>query len=74
MSQKRELHVKRLGRVEYGAALAIQKTTELAVKEGRAPDTLLLLEHPHTLTVGRRGDSAGILLSSDLLAARGVGG
>jgi lipoyl(octanoyl) transferase len=72
VNEKRKLLVKRLGRVEYREALAIQKTTELAVKEGREPDTLLLLEHPHTLTVGRRGDSAGILMSSDLLAARGV--
>jgi lipoyl(octanoyl) transferase len=72
VNEKRKLLVKRLGRVEYGEALAIQKITELAVKEGREPDTLLLLEHPHTLTVGRRGDSAGILMSSDLLAARGV--
>src|SRR6476469_5195934 len=72
VNEKRKLLVKRLGRVEYGEALAIQKVTELAVKEGREPDTLLLLEHPHTLTVGRRGDSAGILMSSDLLSARGV--
>jgi lipoyl(octanoyl) transferase len=72
VNEKRKLLVRQLGRVEYGEALAIQKTTELAVKEGRDPDTLLLLEHPHTLTVGRRGDSAGILMSSDLLAARGV--
>jgi lipoyl(octanoyl) transferase len=72
VNEKRKLLVKRLGRVEYGEALAIQKTTELAVKEGREIDTLLLLEHPHTLTVGRRGDSAGILMSADLLAARGV--
>ncbi len=72
MNENKELLVKRLGRVEYGEALAIQKETELAVKDGREPDTLLLLEHPHTLTVGRRGDSAGILMSADLLAARGV--
>jgi lipoate-protein ligase B len=72
LNDVRKLLIKRLGRVEYGAALAIQKATELGVKEGRDPDTLLLLEHPHTLTVGRRGDSAGILMSSDLLAARGV--
>jgi len=72
VNENKELLVKRLGRVEYGEALAIQKATELAVKEGREPDTLLLLEHPHTLTVGRRGDSAGILMSADLLAARGV--
>jgi lipoyl(octanoyl) transferase len=72
VNEKRKLLVKRLGRVEYGEALAIQKAIELAVNEGRDPDTLLLLEHPHTLTVGRRGDSAGILMSSELLAARGV--
>ena len=66
------LAVKRLGRVEYSAALAIQKETELAVKNGTQPDTLLLLEHPHTLTVGRRGNTTGILSSQDLLQARGV--
>ena len=66
------LAVRRLGRVEYSAALAIQKETELAVKTGTQPDTLLLLEHPHTLTVGRRGNTAGILSSEDLLQARGV--
>lgn len=72
MDEKRRLLVKKLGRVEYGAALEVQKETELAVKAGRQSDTLLLLEHPHTLTVGRRGDNAGILLSQESLAARGV--
>src|SRR5216683_7523666 len=72
MSMKKQLLDTRLGRVEYGAALALQQQAELAVKDGLQSDTLLLLEHPHTLTVGRRGDSAGILMSSDLLAARGV--
>lgn len=64
--------MKRLGRLEYGAALELQKETELAVKEDRQADTLLLLEHPHTLTAGRRGDSASILRSQELLKARGV--
>ena len=72
MDEKRRLLVKKLGRVEYGAALRVQKETELAVKAGQLDDTLLLLEHPHTLTVGRRGDSAGILMSEESLAARGV--
>ena len=72
MDEKRKLLVRKLGRVEYGAALVLQKQAELAVKEAEQPDTLLLLEHPHTLTVGRRGDSAGILLSQELLQARGV--
>ena len=72
VSEKNNLLVKKLGRIEYGAALEVQKETELSVKERRQSDTLLLLEHPHTLTVGRRGDSGGILMSPELLAARGV--
>ena len=71
MTQK-TLLVQRLGRVEYGAALALQKETEHAVLSSAQPDTLLLLEHPHVITVGRRGDNAGILLSPEILAARGV--
>jgi lipoyl(octanoyl) transferase len=69
---KRQLLVQRLGRVEYGAALALQKETERAVLSGAQPDTLLLLEHPHVITVGRRGNNAGVLLSEAMLAARGV--
>jgi lipoyl(octanoyl) transferase len=72
VKEKKRLLVKKLGRLEYGAALKLQKETELAVKDGKQPDTLLLLEHPHTLTVGRRGDNAGILMSPELLATRGV--
>ena len=72
MEQKRRLLVRKLGRVEYDAALGVQKEAELAIKAAQQPDTLLLLEHPHTLTVGRRGDSAGILMSQELLKARGV--
>jgi len=72
VKEKKRLRVEKLGRLEYGAALKLQKETELAVRDGRQPDTLLLLEHPHTLTVGRRGDNAGILMSPELLANRGV--
>jgi lipoyl(octanoyl) transferase len=72
VDDKKTLLVKKLGRIEYSEALRLQKETELAVKEGRQADTLLLLEHPHTLTVGRRGDSGDILMSQDLLEARGV--
>jgi len=68
----RKLLVQRLGRVDYKAALAIQKETELAAKNGVQPDTLLLLEHPHTFTIGRRGDSSSILLDSEQLSSRNV--
>jgi lipoyl(octanoyl) transferase len=68
----RLLRVRRLGRLEYSAALAVQKETERAVLRGLEPDTLLLVEHPHTLTLGRGAKSAGILAPPELLEARGV--
>src|SRR5919107_4621392 len=68
----RKLLVQRLGHVDYESPLAIQKQTELAVKTGIQPDTLLLLEHPHTLTIGRRGDSSSVLLDREQLKARNV--
>lgn len=70
--KERQLTVQRLGRVDYETALGLQKETERAVQTGAQPDTLLLLEHPHTLTIGRRGDNAGILMSAESLASRGV--
>jgi len=72
MVMKKELLVRRLGRIDYEAAQALQKETERAVQNGEQPDTLLLLEHPHTLTIGRRGDNTGILLPAASLAERGV--
>jgi lipoyl(octanoyl) transferase len=69
---RKQLLVQRLGRVDYEAALALQKDCERAVQRGEQPDTLLLLEHPHTLTIGRRGNSSGILMPAEVLAARGV--
>ena len=68
----RPLKVKRLGRVEYGAALEIQKQTERAVLTGEQPDTLLLLEHPHTLTLGRRATDREIIAPDEVLRERGV--
>ena len=72
MTQQRTLKVERLGLVEYGAALEIQKQTERAVLTGSQPDTLLLLEHPHTLTLGRRSAQNGIMAPEEILKARGV--
>jgi lipoyl(octanoyl) transferase len=72
MMIERKLLVQRLGLVDYELALKIQKDTELAVKAGLQPDTLLLLEHPHTLTIGRRGDSSSVLLNDEQLKSRHV--
>ncbi len=70
--QPRILRVERLGRVEYGEALDIQKQTERAVLTNEQPDTLLLVEHPHTLTLGRRSAPGAIVAPDEVLQARGV--
>ncbi|HEY6190209.1 MAG TPA: lipoyl(octanoyl) transferase LipB [Pyrinomonadaceae bacterium] len=68
----RRLRVRRLGRLEYGAALAVQKETERRVLSRDEPDTLLLVEHPHTLTLGRGAKPGGILMPKDVIEERGV--
>jgi lipoyl(octanoyl) transferase len=72
MNVERNLLVQRLGRVDYESGLAIQRETEQAVKLGTQSDTLLLLEHPHTLTIGRRGESSAVLLDTEQLKQRSV--
>src|SRR5215813_2051977 len=69
---QRTLKIERLGRVDYAAALDIQKQTERAVLTGAQPGTLLLLEHPRTLTLGRRSVQNGIVASENILKARNV--
>jgi len=69
---ERKLLVRQLNRLDYQTALAIQRETERAVQNRAQPDTLLLLEHPHTLTIGRRGDSGAVFLNTEELKMRGV--
>jgi lipoyl(octanoyl) transferase len=58
----------------YGEALALQRALVEDRRADRIPDTLLLVEHPHVLTLGVRGDGgrSHILASADALASRGV--
>jgi lipoyl(octanoyl) transferase len=49
-------HVINLGVVPYEAALALQRSVAGAVAEGALPDTVLFLEHPPVITLGRRAD------------------
>jgi lipoyl(octanoyl) transferase len=61
-----------LGRVPYAEALAIQQQVVAARKQNTIADTLLLLEHPPVLTLGRNSNRSNILASDDLLRQRGV--
>jgi lipoate-protein ligase B len=56
----------------YEAAYQIQKETEREVRERTAPDTLLLVEHPHVVTLGRRATESAILAAPEILRAREV--
>ncbi len=70
----RTLDVRRLGRIPYGEALEIQNALAEERRHGRIGDVLLLLEHPHVLTLGARGDGgrAHILATPSRLAELGV--
>jgi lipoyl(octanoyl) transferase len=66
------LEVRRLGRVGYSPALALQKDLEREVIEKRQKDYLLLLEHPHTFTIGRRAKETGVLATADVIKDLGI--
>jgi lipoyl(octanoyl) transferase len=70
----RTLSVRRLGRVEYDAALALQQALVAERRAGSIGDTLLLLEHPPVVTLGARNrqGASNIVASAEALAAAGV--
>jgi lipoyl(octanoyl) transferase len=70
----RPVEVRRLGRVTYEEALALQGRLVEDRRDQRIPDQLLLLEHPHVITAGVRAgaDRAHVLASPAELARRGV--
>jgi lipoyl(octanoyl) transferase len=61
-----------LGLIEYGKAYKIQRRLHRKRINGEIPDTLLLLEHPPTFTIGRSGSLANVLVSKEKLADEGI--
>ena len=61
-----------LGLVSYRDAWDIQLRLHTEVVDGGRPDTLLLVEHPHVYTLGRRGQERDILVGAAELARLGV--
>ncbi|BCU81625.1 octanoyltransferase [Polycladomyces abyssicola] len=64
--------VKRLGLVPYHEAWDMQKQIVKSIDEGNASNQLLLLEHPHTVTMGRGSHMENLLLTKEQYAERGV--
>ncbi|HZD59583.1 MAG TPA: lipoyl(octanoyl) transferase LipB [Anaerolineae bacterium] len=69
---KTKCWVVELGSVDYRTALDLQARLVTLRRQSRIPNTLLLLEHPHTYTVGSRADLSNLLLSRKEMVGRGI--
>jgi lipoyl(octanoyl) transferase len=67
-----QLIVSRLGLIDYQQAWQLQKVLAAARRQDLIPNVLLLLEHPHTYTLGRRGKREHILLTPGQLKGRKI--
>jgi len=65
-------YILNLGMVDYQKAWDLQRYLWSRRMEGELPDLLVLLEHPHVITLGRRGNRAHLKVSSDVLEAMKV--
>lgn len=68
----RVINVIYLGRVDYSTALSLQQTLVHLVKTGRIGHTLLLLEHPPVITLGRNTGMQNVIAPRDFLAGQGI--
>jgi lipoyl(octanoyl) transferase len=64
--------LRELGRIGYSQAFEYQRQLVEQRKQGLIPDQLLILEHPHTITLGRNGHSENLLASEPALLAAGI--
>lgn len=60
------------GRVAYADAWALQKTLLSVRQAAVVPDTILFVEHPPVITLGRAARTVNVLAAPGLLAARGI--
>jgi lipoate-protein ligase B len=66
------LIVEDLGLIEYETAWKLQDEYAREIAEGKRPPTLLLLEHPHVYTFGRRGKQENLLWGESQLKEKGI--
>ncbi len=69
---KRPLQIVDLGRMRYSGAHQIQMQLVEQRKLGEGVDTLLFVEHPHVITIGRNGKEQNLLASADVMARTGI--
>ena len=61
-----------LGRVRWAEAYALQQELSEQRKRREIPDQLLLVEHPHVVTMGRNGHMENVIAGEDVLARAGI--
>ncbi len=66
------LQIADLGRIDYQKGLDLQYALIEKCSREEIPDTLLLLEHPHVVTLGKRGENSDLLFSEEILKSRGI--
>jgi lipoyl(octanoyl) transferase len=66
------ISVVQLGRVDYASATRLQQTLVELRKQGRITDTLLLLEHPPVITLGRNATRKNVIASDEQMQRTGV--
>jgi lipoyl(octanoyl) transferase len=69
----RRCELRELGRLEWHEAFVVQQSLVEKRKRGEIPDQLLIVEHPHVVTMGRNGKKANLLASPELLSRAGIG-
>src|SRR5579864_1498727 len=67
-----DLELRDLGTIGYADALAIQKDFVEQRKRGEIPDQLLIVEHPHVITLGRNGRLENLLAPAGILERAGI--
>ena len=72
MSELRALRVFRAGRVPYADGLALQDDLVRRRRSGEIPDTLVLLEHPHVITMGSSTDVSHVLVDEEERTRLGI--
>jgi lipoyl(octanoyl) transferase len=68
----RSCQLRQLGRIDYASALELQQRLAADRKQGLIGDQLLLLEHPHVITLGRNGHLENLLADDDIMARAGI--
>ena len=61
-----------LGRIGYDEAFELQRRLVDERKRGLISDQLLIVEHPHVITLGRNGHADNLLAGRDVLRRAGI--